>query len=211
VLSRRRTRFGALILEDRSQVVASGQAAAALAEAVKTRWQALPWTEPARQLQARAQQMRALEPGMPDLSDQALQDNVSDWLEPALHGMTRLSDLAGLDLGRLLRDRLGWEWAQRLDRDVPSHITLPGGRVAIDYAEAVPVASARAQWFYGMIQAPVLAQGRLPLRFALLSPAGRPIAVTADLAGFWRGAWQDVRKDMRGRYPKHDWPERPDL
>jgi ATP-dependent helicase HrpB len=104
---------------------------------------------------------------------------------------------------------LGWEHAARLDRELPTHLALPGGRAAIDYAGPVPVASARAQAFYGQATTPTLANGRLKLQFALLSPAGRPIAITADLAGFWGGAWADVRRDMRGRYPKHDWPERP--
>jgi len=86
-------------------------------------------------------------------------------------------------------------------------LTLPHGRAAVDYTEPVPIAEARAQAFYGMTTTPLLADGRVKLRLALLSPAGRPIAVTADLAGFWKGAWADARRDMRGRYPKHDWPD----
>jgi ATP-dependent helicase HrpB len=100
-----------------------------------------------------------------------------------------------------------WALADRLDKDLPTHIALPGGRAAVDYAEPVPVASARAQAFYGLKTTPKLAGGKIPLRLALLSPAMRPIAVTADLADFWKGAWSDARKDMRGRYPKHRWPE----
>jgi ATP-dependent helicase HrpB len=92
---------------------------------------------------------------------------------------------------------------------LPSHLALGPGRAAIDYAEPVPLASARAQHFYGLAETPLLAQGRIPLRLALLSPAGRPIAITADIAGFWRGAWADARRDMRGRYPRHNWPENP--
>jgi ATP-dependent helicase HrpB len=89
------------------------------------------------------------------------------------------------------------------------HLALPGGRAAVDYAQPVPLASARAQAFYGLTATPSLAGGRVPLQLALLSPAGRPIAITADLGSFWRGAWADARKDMRGRYPRHDWPENP--
>jgi ATP-dependent helicase HrpB len=96
-----------------------------------------------------------------------------------------------------------------LDRDLPTHLALPGGRAVVDYGEPVPLASARAQYFYGLAGTPRLAGGRIPLRLALLSPAGRPIAITADIAGFWRGAWTDARRDMRGRYPKHAWPEDP--
>jgi ATP-dependent RNA helicase HrpB len=94
---------------------------------------------------------------------------------------------------------------------LPQHLVLPGTRAAIDYTQPVPVASARAQAFYGLTETPRLAGGRAPLQLALLSPAGRPVAVTADLAGFWRGGWADVRRDMRGRYPRHAWPEDPSL
>ena len=100
-------------------------------------------------------------------------------------------------------------FARRLDAALPPHLALPGARAAIDYTQPVPVASARAQAFYGLAATPRLAEGRVPLQFALLSPAGRPVAITADLAGFWRGGWADVRRDMRGRYPKHAWPEDP--
>jgi ATP-dependent helicase HrpB len=99
--------------------------------------------------------------------------------------------------------------AGRLDAELPAAIDLPGGRAGIDYAQPVPVASARAQAFYGLATTPGLAGGRVPLRLALLSPAGRPIAITADLAGFWRSGWADARRDMRGRYPRHAWPEDP--
>ena len=110
----------------------------------------------------------------------------------------------------LLRARLGWANVARLDRDLPTHLPLRAGRAAVDYQQPVPLASARAQAFYGLAATPLLAGGRVPLQLALLSPAGRPIAITADLAGFWRGAWADARKDMRGRYPRHDWPEHPE-
>ena len=109
----------------------------------------------------------------------------------------------------LLRAQLAWDQAARLDRELPTHLALPGGQAAIDYTGLVPVASARAQVFYGQHTTPQLAGGAVPLQFALLSPAGRPIAITADLAGFWPGAWTEVRRDMRGRYPKHEWPEHP--
>jgi ATP-dependent helicase HrpB len=117
--------------------------------------------------------------------------------------------VAKLDLAGILRGLLSWEEAARLDRELPTHLALPGGRAAIDYTQPVPSASARAQAFFGLTGTPKLAGGRIPLQLALLSPAGRPIAITADLAGFWAGAWADVRRDMRGRYPKHAWPERP--
>jgi ATP-dependent helicase HrpB len=170
----------------------------------------LPWTEAARGVQARLVLMHGLEPALwPASDDAALLATLPDWFAPHLHGLTRLGDLTRLDLGALLLDRLEWSLRSRLERDLPTHLTLPGGRAAVDYGEPVPLAAARAQHFYGLAETPRLAGGRIPLRLALLSPAGRPIAITADIAGFWRGAWADARRDMRGRYPKHDWPEDP--
>jgi ATP-dependent helicase HrpB len=209
VLSRRRRRLGALILEDRTIEADPLDRAAALADAAVRIQGALPWTDTARQLQARATLLGGIDAEIVDLSDAGLAASVQDWLAPYLIDMHRLTDLARLDLAGLLKSHLGWAAASKLDRLLPTHLCLPGGRAAIDYLQPVPVASARAQNFYGLSQTPTLADGRIPLRLSLLSPAGRPIAVTADLAGFWRGAWADARRDMRGRYPRHDWPENP--
>ena len=112
-------------------------------------------------------------------------------------------------LAVFLQGRLDWNLKNRLDKELPTHLSLPGGRAAVDYTEPVPIAAARAQYFYGLAETPKLANGRIPLRLALLSPAGRPIALTADIQSFWRGGWADARRDMRGRYPKHKWPENP--
>ena len=209
VLSRRRRRFGALVLDDRTLAADPQETAATLAAVIGRKLEVLPWTEAARQLQARARWLRGIDPTIPDLSDTALAACVTEWLQPHLAGMAKLSDAAALDLLALLRGIVGWDGTSRLDRDLPTHLALPGGRAPIDYTQPVPVASAKVQAFYGQATTPLLAGGRVPLQFALLSPAGRPVAITADLAGFWSGAWTDVRKDMRGRYPKHDWPERP--
>ncbi len=210
VLSRRRRRLGMLVLDDRTLPADPAASALALAEAAGKRIAELNWTGPARQFQARAALLRGLDDAVPDLSDGALADAVQDWLLPHLDGITRMAEVVALDLMPLLRARLGWAAAARLDRELPTHIELPGGRATIDYLQAVPTAQARAQAFYGLETTPVLAGGRVPLQLSLLSPAQRPIAITADLAGFWRGAWADARKDMKGRYPRHDWPERPD-
>ncbi|MFL5288162.1 MAG: ATP-dependent helicase HrpB [Rhodopila sp.] len=210
VLSRRRRRLGTLILSDRTESAAPADIAAALAGVVAGQeLRPLSWTDATRQLQARVALMRELEPdaGWPDLSDAALKAAVQDWLVPYLSGLTRLADVAKLDLHAILRGTMSWDLAARLDRELPAHVALPAGRAAIDYTESPPLASAKAQSFYGLATTPLLAGGRIPLRLALLSPAGRPIAVTADLAGFWKGAWADARRDMRGRYPKHRWPE----
>jgi ATP-dependent helicase HrpB len=210
VLARRRRRLGALILSDRTEPGDPAQIAEALANVVAAQdLRPLPWTDAVRQLQLRVALMRGIEPdaGWPEIGDPALKATIRDWLLPHLAGVTRLADLEQLDLHSILRGLLSWDLAARLDRDLPTHITLPGGRAAIDYTEAPPLAAAKAQAFYGMATTPLLAGGRVPLRLALLSPAGRPIAVTADLGGFWKGAWADARRDMRGRYPKHRWPE----
>ncbi len=210
VLSRRRRRLGALILSDRTVAADPSEVAAALADVVAADGlRALPWTDAARQFQTRVGLIRGVEPSgdWPDLGDEALIATVQDWLTPHLQGMTRLTDLERVDLLSVLRGTMAWALTDRIERELPTHLTLPGGRAPVDYAEAVPLASARAQAFYGMKSTPKLAGGKIPLRLALLSPAMRPIAVTADLAGFWKGAWADARRDMRGRYPKHRWPE----
>ena len=209
VLSRRRRRLGALVLEDRTAAADPAEAARVLAGVIAADLTKLPWTDAARQLQARAALWRTLDAGTPDLSDAALAAEAGEWLEPQLQGIARLSGVASLDVMRLLGERLGWAYARAIEHGLPTHLALPGGRAAVDYLEPVPLASARAQAFYGLVETPSLASGRVPLRLALLSPAGRPIAITADLAGFWRGAWADARRDMRGRYPRHDWPENP--
>ena len=210
VLARRRKCLGALILEERLAAPDAAEAAAALLEAVRTDLSRLPWTEDVRNIQARLKLMHGLEADVwPASDDEGLTASLEDWLGPHLHGLTRLGDVAGLDLGALLLGRLDWTLRGRLDKELPTHLPLPGGRAPVDYTEPVPIAAARAQYFYGLAETPKLAGGRVPLRLALLSPAGRPIALTADIAGFWRGAWADARRDMRGRYPKHNWPENP--
>lgn len=209
VFSRRRRRYGAIILSDRMEPADPAEIAAMLARVLAERIERLPWTENARQLQARAMLLRGIDRDFPDLSDAALATEAGAWLLPHLHGMTRLSDTERLDLHAALRGCLSWQDADRLDRELPTHLALPNGRAAVDYLGPVPVAAARAQAFYGLKSTPKLAGGRIPLQVALLSPAGRPAAITADLEGFWGGAWADVRRDMRGRYPKHSWPENP--
>ena len=210
VLSRRRRRLGTLVLDDRTMAADPAEAADALAAAAARRLDTLAWTPAARQLQARAGWLRTIDPDVPDLTDTGLSTTAAEWLAPALLGLFRMADVVALDLVPLLRARLGWAAAARLDRDLPTHLPLRATNAAVDYTGPVPVVSARAQAFYGQTTLATLAGGRIPLQVALLSPAGRPIAITADLPGFWRGAWADARRDMRGRYPRHDWPERPD-
>jgi ATP-dependent helicase HrpB len=206
VLSRRRRRLGALVLSDRTIAADPTATAAVLLTAAAAK---LPWTPATRQIQARVALMRGIEPdaGWPDLSDAALIADAPAWLAPYLAGLTSLADVQRLDLAAALRALVPGSLRGRLDRELPAELALPGGRAPIDYTAPVPVAAARAQAFYGLTETPRLAGGRIPLRLALLSPAQRPVAITADLAGFWKGAWADVRRDMRGRYPRHNWPE----
>jgi ATP-dependent helicase HrpB len=210
IQARRRKSLGALVLEERSAPPDAADAAAALLAAIRSDPSRLPWTEDARNLQARLRLMHGLESETwPACDDESLIANLEAWLGPYLQGLTRLGDLAALDLNTILLDRLDWTLRNRLDKELPTHLPLPGGRAPVDYTQPVPIAAARAQHFYGLAETPRLAGGRVPLRLALLSPAGRPIALTADIAGFWRGAWADARRDMRGRYPRHNWPENP--
>jgi ATP-dependent helicase HrpB len=174
----------------------------------------LPWTDEARAFCARVElARRSALPGTgdwPDFSAEALAVD-HDWLEPWLEGITRRSHLARLPVMDALRLRLGADRCRRLEDWLPSHLTVPtGSRIRIDYLDDLaPCASMRMQEVFGMATTPRLADGRLPVTFKLLSPAQRPLQVTADLASFWRNAYVEVRKDMRGRYPRHYWPEDP--
>ncbi len=210
VLARRRVMFGPLVLEESPLPRADPAAMAeALAEAAAERgFRDLDWSESARQLRARIARMHALEGApWPDVSDAALAAGAKEWLAPYCNGLTKLTELKSLDLAPML---LPGDLRRKLDAALPPRIELPQGRsAAVDYSAEIPTLEARAQHLYGMGAMPPLAGGRIPLQVALLSPAGRPIAITADLASFWRNGWADARKDMRGRYPKHDWPEMP--
>lgn len=213
VVARRRLRLGPLVLEEATLPHADpALLAAALAEAAAGRgFRDLDWSNAALQTRARIAWMRRAEGGeWPDVSEEALAAGGGAWLVPWLAGLTKLSQLKSLDAVAMLRGLLPHPLPRRLDAELPPRLDLPGGRsAAIDYTGEVPRLEARAQFLFGLAGLPKLAGGRIPLQVALLSPAGRPIAVTADLTGFWKGAWADVRKDMRGRYPKHDWPEDP--
>jgi ATP-dependent helicase HrpB len=213
VLARRRLCFGPLVLEESPLPQADPAAmAAALTEAVASRGlRDLPWNEAARQTRARIGWMRQVEgDAWPDCSDEMLIASAQEWLAPHLSGLTRLQELGALDLSQILLGLLPWEARRSLDQALPARLALPAGRsAAIDYAREVPTLEARAQHLFGLPGLPLLAAGRVPLQVALLSPAGRPIAITGDLAAFWAGSWTEVRKEMRGRYPKHAWPENP--
>ncbi|MBK1733223.1 ATP-dependent helicase HrpB [Thiococcus pfennigii] len=215
VAARHETRLGTLVLAARPQPIGDPTAAAALLlEQVAARVdEALAWGERARQLQARVALLRRLEPeaGWPDLDDAALRTTVADWLGPWLVGRHRLADVRGLDLAEVLTARLAWPQRQRLDQEVPEWLTTPAGtRRRLDYgAGDVPVLAVPLQELFGAAATPTVAGGRVAVMLHLLSPARRPVQVTRDLAGFWARGYPEVRKELRGRYPKHHWPEDP--
>ncbi|MGA8447905.1 MAG: ATP-dependent helicase C-terminal domain-containing protein, partial [Roseiarcus sp.] len=171
----------------------------------------LPWTGTVRQWRDRVMFLRRAEGDpWPDLSDEALAAGPG-WLAPFLAGKTRLDEIGADDLARALGAHLPWDLARRLDDEAPTHFRAPTGTQApIDYeAEGGPAISLRVQELFGLKEHPSLAGGRIALTLELLSPAHRPIQITRDLPGFWRGSWAAVRADLRGRYPRHFWPEDP--
>jgi ATP-dependent helicase HrpB len=207
-------RLGALTLGDRPLAVeASEQSSAALAEGIaRLGLDRLPWSAGQRLLIERARFMRAHEgEAWPDLSEAKLGGSVREWLAPAIIGRTSLAQITADDLAAAMHTLLPRELVRRLENEMPSHFTAPtGSRIAIDYeAEGGPTVTLRVQELFGLDAHPKIAGGKVPLTLALTSPAGRPIQVTRDLPAFWRGSWADVRRDMRGRYPKHPWPEDP--
>jgi ATP-dependent helicase HrpB len=185
---------------------------AALVDRVRaTRLAALGWTPVSSGIRERVRFLRQIfgDP-WPDWSDKALIASLDEWLAPYLAGATGAADLQGLDLAVVLRSQLPWPEGADLDRLAPTHWEVANGRrVAIDYSGDTPVLAVRVQQLYGVNEHPTIAGGRVPLQLQLLSPADRPIQITSDLPGFWTGSWADVRKDMAGRYPKHDWPVDP--
>ena len=171
----------------------------------------LSWTRGARVLQERgAFAHRTLGEPWPDLCDAALLDDLDNWLTPLLYDASRRSDLGDIDVTAMLRSRLGHHLVRELDRVVPATVTVASGRaIRVDYHTDPPSIAVRAQELYGVNTHPTLAGGRLPLAIHVLSPAGRVVQVTSDLPGFWAGTWSEVRKELAGRYPRHDWPADP--
>jgi ATP-dependent helicase HrpB len=172
----------------------------------------LPWSKPARQWRDRVMFLRQAEgEAWPDLSDQALVARCEDWLAPLLYHKISLKDLSAGDLAEALATLLPWELRARLEREAPTHFEAPTGTLlAIDYeAEQGPTIAVRLQELFGLTTHPSIAKGAVPLVLELLSPAHRPVQVTRDLPGFWRGSYAAVRSDLRGRYPRHPWPEDP--
>ena len=206
-------RLGRLVVEERLiESPDTGLIARALIDRVRRDGlAALPPSPALERLRARAAFLRSLEPeAWPDLSDAALLARVEEWLSPLLDGRTSL-EVAPASLADAVRGLLPWELQRRLDSEAPERFEAPTGNTAeIDYAaEGGPRVEVRVQELFGLARHPTVAGGRAPLTVALLSPARRPVQTTKDLPGFWRGSYAAVRTEMRGRYPRHPWPEDP--
>jgi len=212
--ARRVRRLDAIVLASAPRAVAAGEETARLlAEGIaRLGVSRLPWSKAQLQLRDRVAFLRATGGDeWPDLSDAALAGTAAAWLAPFLAGKTRLSEIGADDLGAALDALLPWHLKRRLDTEAPTHFEAPtGNRHAIDYEGAgAPALHIRVQELFGLTQHPSIANGRLPLTVNLLSPAHRPIQITRDLPGFWKGSWAAVRADMKGRYPRHSWPDDP--
>ncbi|MFO1173744.1 MAG: ATP-dependent helicase HrpB [Paracoccaceae bacterium] len=209
VVARRQERFGALVLADRPWPDAPPEA---LAEAALDgiRLIGLPWSPAARRFRARVELLRREGADLPDFSDHGLLATAGDWLLPFLSGKRSEAELRALDLTEALKGALSWDELQLVDRLAPAQFVTPLGRaVPIDYDGDHPAIALRLQELFGVAEHPTIGPRRLPLRITLLSPAQRPVQVTLDLPGFWANSYADVRKDMRGQYPRHPWPEDP--
>lgn len=214
VRARRRRRLGSIVLKESplQQPDAELVAGALLAAIRETGIEALPMNKQAKQLQARMQLMALSgDERWPDASDEALLRTMEEWLKPHIYGMRSRSDLQKLSMAELLGGMLTWKQRQELDEQAPTHIVVPSGsRIPVNYQEpGSPVLAVRLQELFGMSETPRLAYGRLPVTLHLLSPSQRPVQVTRDLKSFWETTYFEVKKDLKGRYPKHYWPDDP--
>ena len=213
VRARRQRRLGQLILDDRAlHDPDQTQVTAALITGIRgAGLPCLPWTKELQQWRARIAFLHRIDPDWPDLSDEALSKDLERWLGPFLDGLKSLAQVRRIDLGPSLDSLLTWQQRQELNRLAPTHLTVPSGsHVRVDYESGdTPVLAVRLQEMFGCQETPRIAGGKVPVMVHLLSPAGRPVQVTKDLASFWRSAYQEVKKELRGRYPRHHWPDDP--
>jgi ATP-dependent helicase HrpB len=220
LVSERIERFDGIVLSAKpAGRVDPALAAQALADAVRELGLgALPWSEALSQWRVRVQCLRTWMPelALPDLSDEALLASLDAWLRPAFAGKTRLDALSNDEFAEALKSGIDWNQRQRIDVLAPTRIEVPSGmQRGIEYAlddqgePALPVLAVKLQELFGLAETPRVADGRVPLTIHLLSPAGRPLQVTQDLRGFWERTYPEVKKEMKGRYPKHPWPDDP--
>jgi ATP-dependent helicase HrpB len=211
---RKSERLGAIALTERPVAVTPGpEAAGKLADGIiRIGLARMPWSKALQQWRDRVMFLRRAEGDeWPDLSDEALAANASEWLEPMLDGKTGLGEVTADELSTAIQALLPWPLRRRLDAEAPTHFSAPSGSsVPIDYDNAEgPKLSIRVQELFGLGRHPSIAGGKVPLIVELLSPAHRPVQVTRDLPGFWRGSYAAVKTEMRGRYPRHPWPDDP--
>jgi ATP-dependent helicase HrpB len=212
VIARRVTKLGAIELSVTSFTPPADAIVGPLLAGIREKGlHCLPWTKEALSLRERSEWLRNTELAeLPSLSDEHLLATMDEWLAPFLDGMTRLAHLSRLNLLEILRARFSYEQRSQLDLLAPTHCIVPtGSRIPLDYSSGKPVLAVRLQEMFGEANTPTIAGGKVNVVLHLLSPAHRPLAVTQDLVSFWRNAYPDVRKEMRGRYPKHHWPENP--
>jgi ATP-dependent helicase HrpB len=215
VRSRQLRKLGAAILAERPLESEGDEITQALLEGIRrTGLQCLPWTTETERFRERAQWARKNVKSiseLPDFSDEFLAGSLEHWLAPFLGGLWRLQQLQKLDLEKILRSRLSIQQLRELDKLAPSHLQAPSGsRIAVDYAQSDhPALSVKLQELFGLTETPRVGSGTVPVTIHLLSPAGRPLAVTQDLHSFWQTVYPEIRKQLRARYPKHPWPENP--
>lgn len=215
VVSRTVSRFGELVIAEKKLAAPPDDKViqVLLAAIDSADLNLLDWTGEALSLQARVELVRRQQPagGWPDCSRAALKKDLAVWLPPFLPSVRTLKQLKGLNLEMMLRSRLDWQQQQELDREAPTHIRVPSGsKVSVRYALGEPpVLAVRLQEMFGLAVTPAICGGLLPVTLHLLSPARRPLQITRDLAGFWNSSYHQVRKELKGRYPKHEWPDDP--
>ena len=213
-IAEERQKIGALILQKRTlnKVPAVAKRTALVRYLQSERLKPLPWTAERHQWCARISLLRSIdsEDGWPDTSQEGLLATLDDWLGPFLDGVNLLQDFKKLDLKAILDALLPWDKHQQLKQLAPTRLKVPSGSsIAIDYTQSPPVLAVKLQEMFGCEQTPTVAGGKVALVVHLLSPAGRPLQITQDLAGFWRTSYHEVKKEMKGRYPKHPWPDDP--
>lgn len=188
--------------------ISSEELKAALMAAIrKSGLNVLPWTKKAKALQKR---MLLVGAEMPDVSIEALQNSIEEWLSPYLNGITSFAALSTLNMESIIQSMMSYEQKKTLDRAAPTHFKVPSGsNIAIDYDYDSPVLAVKLQEMFGATETPAILHGNLPLTIHLLSPAQRPLQITKDLSGFWQNSYPEVKKEMKGRYPKHPWPDNP--
>ncbi|HTY20202.1 MAG TPA: ATP-dependent helicase C-terminal domain-containing protein, partial [Geobacteraceae bacterium] len=214
VLAVEEERLGELVVGSRAVIPDGDELLEALLAGIQAAGPAaLNWTADATRFRTRVEFAAHLFPdeGWPDLSDVSLMGRLDSWLSPFLDGVRSLADLRAVNILPALEEMLTWDWRRRLDEGFPTHLTVPSGsRITLQYhRDTPPVLAVKLQELFGLAETPTVAWGRSPLLLHLLSPAGRPIQITGDLRNFWDKVYPEVKRELKGRYPKHPWPDDP--